>query len=335
MFTKPPRSRATMAGVLAIAATLGASFTLPVNAQVAATNGLDALSIQHLRAQNLQRDTAPQLVNLVIEDVGGSFRIAAAGKLRMLSQRIASAACNYAAGVAPEETHEAFVKAKAEFRQILDALVKGDDSIGIIGPESQRRALEAVQRVEVLWAPYEAALDGIIAGTDIEANVAFVADNNQALLDEANILTSEVSAEYSNPAEMTQAGAMLVDISARQRMLTQKIAKEACGVALANPALGTTEKLAKTIGLYETSLNALLNGMPEAGINPAPTEELRQKLAAAAQEWAATKAVLTKLMETGTASQEEQEEIFSLMNTELAKMLDIAKLYAEHAKTKI
>ena len=335
--SKPPFQKLHGAKkALVIATTICTFATLPLAAQEAATNFLDVLSVQQrLQSGGSGGQLLPQPVNLVIEDVGGSFRIASAGKLRMLSQRTTMAASNYVAGVAPEETLVIFTKAKAEFRLILNALVKGDESIGIIGPESQRRTLEAVARVEALFAPFEAALDGILAGTDIDKNIAYIAENNDALLAEANVLTSEVSAAYSNPAEMTQAAAMHVDISARQRMLTQRIAKQAAGVAIGNKALGSVEGLAKTMALYETSLNALLNGMPEAGINPPPTEELRLKLTEAVVGWSKTKVVLDQLIQTGTASNATQVEIMNLMNAELDKMIVIAKLYTEHAKTRI
>ncbi|MGL4235213.1 type IV pili methyl-accepting chemotaxis transducer N-terminal domain-containing protein [Tabrizicola sp.] len=273
--------------------------------------------------------------NRFLEDVGGSARIALAGKLRMLSQRIASSACHYAADVATDKSLDTLLKAKAEYNSILTALTDGDESLGIIGAESQRRTLEAIQAVRDQWTPYEAALDAIVAGTDVEANFAHVAQSNLALLNLANVLTSEVSAEYSNPAEMTQAQALAVDISARQRMLSQRIAKEACGVVIGNADLGTAEQLAKTMGLYETSLNALLNGMPEAGIEPPPNDELREKLAAAAADWGQTKALLQAVIGEGQASKEGLGQVYLLMDEELARMIDIAKQYAESAKPKI
>jgi hypothetical protein len=42
------------------------------------------------------------------------------------------------------------------------------------------------------------------------------------------LLVSDLLAQYSNPNAMLQAIAMLVDISGRQRMLTQRMSKNFC-----------------------------------------------------------------------------------------------------------
>jgi hypothetical protein len=312
-----------------------AAVSFPLNAQQSFAGVIDAGAAQFLQMQTDQSPMQPLLVDLVIDDVGGSFRIASAGKLRMLSQRISAAACNYAAGVGPEKSLEIFKAGKAEFRQILDALVKGNEAIGIIGPESRRKTLEEIKKVEALWQPFEAALDGIAAGTDVEANVAYIAANNEALLQEANLLTSEVSGEYSNPAEMTQAEAMQIDIAARQRMLTQKIAKEVCGVANGNAALGDVEKLAKTIEMYEVSLNALRDGLPEAGIGAAPTPEIKDLLDRSWEDWTVAKAEIQKVTGPGSVDTATQAKIFELLDQKLAEMIEISKLYTEFAKTNL
>lgn len=332
MFIKSSLSCRRAVGALAVAATLTASLSQPLTAQVTGANGLSALAIQRLQVDARPSDMAPQMANLILEDVGGSIRIAAAGKLRMLSQRVSVVACNYVAGVATERSLEIFKASKAEFRKILTALVNGDEGMGIIGAETQRKTLAEIKKVEALWLPFEAALDGIIAGTDVETNVAYIAANNDALLAEANVLTSKIAGEYANPAELTQASAMLVDISARQRMLTQKIAKLVCAVATGNASLGNPEDLSKAMEMFEVSLNALRNGLPEAGINPPPTPEIKALLDASSENWTVIKAEITKVTGPGSVDVETQARIFDLLDKKLAEMIKISALYAEEAK---
>lgn len=332
MFIKPSLSCQRAAGALTVAITIATFLPQPLTAQVAGANGLNALAIQRIQVDARPGDMVPLAANLTLEDVGGSLRIAAAGKLRMLSQRLSVSACNHVAGVAPERSLEIFKASKAEFRQILTALVAGDESMGIIGAEGQRKTLAQITKVEALWQPFEAALDGIIAGADVETNVAYIAANNDALLAEANVLTSEVSGEYANPAEMTQASAMLVDISARQRMLTQKIAKLVCAVATGNASLGNPEDLSKAMEMYEVSLNALRNGLPEAGINPPPTPEIKVLLDASSENWAVIKTEISKVSGAGSVDIETQARIFDLLDKKLAEMIQISALYAKEAK---
>ncbi|NJM83105.1 MAG: hypothetical protein HC844_11975 [Tabrizicola sp.] len=307
--------------------------SMPLNAQVALSSVSEGAGARILLVQQVDSPMEAIPAQLVIEDVGGSARIRSAGKLRMLSQRISAAACNISAGVAAEMSAEVLTATKTEFRAILDGLTNGNDALGMFGPEKRRLTLVEIEAVTVLWNDFEAAVDGVLAGTEMAANIDYIAANNEALLKQANLLVSEISGEYSNPAEMTQAKAMMVDISARQRMLTQKVAKEVCGVASGNAAMGDPEKLAKTMDLFEVSLNALRGGMPEAGIGAAPTPEIKAVLDASWEDWQRVKAEIAKVVETGSADAETQALIFDLMNAKLGEIDKASGLYSEYARS--
>ncbi|MGL6209866.1 MAG: type IV pili methyl-accepting chemotaxis transducer N-terminal domain-containing protein [Paracoccaceae bacterium] len=278
-------------------------------------------------------DAAPIRVKVLIQDVDGGKRISMSGRLRMLSQRITAAGCNLAAGVAVDESREAVLSAQAEFTAILAALTVGDEALGIIGPETQRKTLAHIEDVKVIWAQFDTALNNIVAGKDVDAQVATISGLSDGLLEAAVILASDVVSEYANPAEMTQAMALTTDIAGRQRMLTQKIAKELCGVVNNNPAIGDTAKLQATIAMYEATMVALHDGMPEAGIAPPATPEIKAALEAAVADWAEIKAELARATGPGTLSTDEQAALFNRLTKKMGEMNEITKMYTAIAAT--
>jgi hypothetical protein len=320
-------------GTLALTITLIESLMVaPVQASfVGVFHSPAAATTSSLQNYDRYDSAAPTLVRSLIEDVGGGQRINSTGRLRMLSQRITAAACYFSVGVAPEESKEVLLAAKSEFSTILTALTVGDESLGIIGPETRRKTLVQIEAVTAIWSEFDTALNGIVAGTDVDTNVAYISAHSDELLSAAVILTSEMVSEYSNPAEMTQAMAMTIDIAGRQRMLTQKIAKELCGVVNDNPAIGDTTKLQATIAMYETTLTALHDGMPEAGIAPPATPEIKSALEVAAADWAEIKVELARATGPGTLTPDEQGALFSRLSKNMAMMNEITKMYTAAA----
>ena len=77
-----------------------------------------------------------------IVETNAEQRINFSGKLRMLSQRIPSAACHLAKNIDPEGARNLLTGAVAEFEQIITALEFGaDEQLNIIAPETRRRTL--------------------------------------------------------------------------------------------------------------------------------------------------------------------------------------------------
>jgi hypothetical protein len=275
-------------------------------------------------------------VELEIEDVGASARVDYSGRLRLFSQKIAADACYFASGLDPENAKALLIDAIAQYDRYIIGLRDGDDELGIFGPEKRTKTLKHIETLMALWAPFKAAGEALAAGENVEQNLAIIAGQNMALLDQAIILASEVNAEYANPAEMTAANAMVLDIAGRQRMLTQKISKEACGVKTADAAFGTLEDLKKTMHMFDASLTALRNGMPEAGIMTPPTPELVTSLEAAAASWAPINAGLLQLEASLADTPDEVSvDLFNRLEALREEMKLITIQYREFAILKI
>ncbi len=262
---------------------------------------------------------------------GGNERINFSGKLRMLSQRVAASACNYNAGVAKEDSLAVLSGAQTEFNKITRALEHGDAELRMNGAETRRKTLHALENLHGEWDTIDAAVDNIVGGNDVQQNVGVISEHNMALLSQAKLLVSEISGQYSNPIEMVQADALLIDFAGRQRMLTQKMSKESCEAWSGDAA--ASEALAGTMNMYEASLAALLGGMAAAGIRPPPTEEIRSSLDDIWSDWSELKPELENAVANVPASPEHRSDVFTKLNVMLVEMNEVVGLYTKFVKS--
>lgn len=269
-----------------------------------------------------------------VEDVSPTQRINLSGKLRMLSQRIPAAACHYVAGIDPEGARALLASAEKEFHNILEGLEFGSAELGINGAEERRKTLAQLHELQKFWDPYEAAVDEVLAGNTDAAHTKSLITDSMAVLGSAKLLVSEISTQYSNPAEMTQSSAMVIDIAGRQRMLTQKMSKEACA-AWSGMSETAAADLAGTMQMFDASLYALINGMPGAGIKKPTTAQIAEGLQVVYKDWTAVKDALTSISQGAKPAPEEAARIFQGLNKTMADMNKVVGMYAKAEKQEL
>ena len=267
-----------------------------------------------------------------LEDIGAAERINFAGKLRMLSQRIPAAACNVYGEIDPTSSEPVLHAAIAEFDKILAALEVGDEDLGIVGVETRRKTLAAIEALRSHWLPVEEVVTEIENHQTTLEHVQFMADENMNILADAKLLVSEISGQYADPTALVQADALRIDIAGRQRMLTQKISKEVCFINAGINAEASLEVLGGTVNMFEVSLSALLNGMPEAGIGPAPTEEIEAQLTAVLNDWNAVKPHIDVVLAGGALDDAVRAEVFGGLNKTMGDMNVAVGMFAEESK---
>ena len=266
-----------------------------------------------------------------IEDVGSTERINFSGKLRMLSQRIPAAACHLANGVDTDGARALLTGAKTEFGTILNALEFGDEKLNVKGAETRRKTLAQIHDLRGKWEPFSATVDQVLAGNASDEDVKMVLKDSMSVLDSAKLLVSEISGQYSNPAEMTQAAAMVIDIAGRQRMLTQKMSKESCA-AWSGFSPSAADDLAGTMQVFEASLKALTYGMPDAGIKVPPTAEIAEGLAVVNKDWNGVKDMLVSISAGNIPAPDAAADVFQRLNTTMADMNKVVGLYTAAEK---
>ena len=252
-----------------------------------------AISLPAHAAQEVE--VKPVDLTQFIEDVGGAERINFSGKLRMLSQRIPAAACNLTAGVDPENSRAVLKSATLEFEKIIYALEHGDETLGIHGPEKRRKTLAAIAALHADWDIVDQDAHAMY---ESEANPELnedIAAHDIALLEEAKLLASEINGQYSDPTAVVQADALRIDIAGRQRMLTQKMSKEACYILSGINVEVYKKAINGTANMFDVSLEALRHGMPEAGIKASDDASINAGLDKVASHWNSLKGYLAEL----------------------------------------
>ena len=267
-----------------------------------------------------------------VEEVGASQRIDLSGKLRMLSERIPALACNRQAGISPETTSELLAQATTEFDTIIQALKFGNEDIGIIGAEERRKTIAAIDVVLEHWTSLHAAVDDIAAtGGNID-EVILLAQNAKPMLAEAKLLVSEISAQYADPTELLQSDALVIDFAGRQRMLAQKMSKDVCLIETGVEVEASKAELASTSQLFDTTLNALRNGMPEAGIAAASEPEIVAGLDVVHKDWMELQPAIELALAGQVLSIEERSLILTNFDRMTADMNAVVGLYSAASK---
>ncbi|MEP0089803.1 MAG: type IV pili methyl-accepting chemotaxis transducer N-terminal domain-containing protein [Paracoccaceae bacterium] len=266
------------------------------------------------------------------QEIGASERVNFSGKLRMLSQRVVATSCNFAADVDVEKSGADMLAAQAEFVKIAEALENGNAELGIFGEEKRQKTRLHINNLNEKWLTVAHDIDALASDPTETENLTALGQNSGPLLDAAKVLVSELSAQYSDPAAMLQADAMLVDISGRQRMLAQRMSKNVCLVASDITTDAAKDELTATMQLFETSLRALRSGMPEAGIKSPPNDAISKGLNTVFDNWQALKPMVETVLASGALEPAQRAVVYNGMNEMTANMNKVVGLYAQSSK---
>ncbi len=301
-------------------------------ALVAGTAMIASLAATQGVASDATTGEAQIIPAAVVEEVGASERINFSGKLRMLSQRIPSAACHLAAGIEKDGALKLLSGATAEFNKILDGLEFGDADLKIIGEEQRRKTLVKIHDLRAQWEPMQAAAEAMMNGSTSDEHLSIVLQQNIPVLDAAKLLVSELVGQYSDPSAMIQADSMLIDISGRQRMLTQKMSKESCMIWSGHGTAETAQALTGTMQMFEVSLMALRNGMDQAGIKAPPNDEIGAGLDVVIGHWNHVKPELEMVLASTMDDSNFEADMFNSLNTTMVDMNKVVGMYTKAAK---
>ncbi|SFS12519.1 type IV pili methyl-accepting chemotaxis transducer N-terminal domain-containing protein [Yoonia litorea] len=283
-------------------------------------------------ATTLPSITLAQSTSAETVETNAQQRINFSGKLRMLSQRIPSAACHFSQGIDPEGSLALLNAATAEFDKIITALeFGGDTDLNIIAAESRRKTLERIHQLHEQWDPLKTAAQAVASGNGSDADIDFILNNNMPVLRAAQLLVEELVKQYSNPNATTRAMLFLIDISGRQRMLTQKVSKESCMLGGPFETETTMTDLEGTIGIFEASLEALRFGMPMVGVNPPPNDAIFEGLNGVHEDWQRVTPLLTEIRAGNTLDAEQSTIKFQGLNTTMANMNTVVGMYTAAA----
>jgi hypothetical protein len=233
---------------------------------------------------------------------GGKARVNRALGLRALTESVASASCRFDAGIEAETAGYDLQHVHDSFDAILNGLEHGDRTLGMPGVEATPRILHAVESTHAVWDPMEHAALAMLAGTATDADAATIRNSHAALFEQTTNLAADVSGKYTNPQELLQSDATVLNFAGRQSALAQRMTRTVCELASGTSSDETLGELIATVDLFDLSLVALRDGFPAAGVNPPPNDVVKSSLQSTYAIWEANRGIYDAIKAGGTAT---------------------------------
>lgn len=260
-----------------------------------------------------------------VEDNGAAEHMVYAAKLRLLSQRIPATACFEHVEI-EAETNAALLRTTSQyFNRILAGQEFGDTELGLMTPETDPTILHDLQAIRAVWEPIQGLIEKIARGDSTDAEIIALSQTGAELVTLTSKLSSDTMAEYADPTVLLQADALTLEIAGRLPMMAQRLAKDMCMALGGLTVDAALAEMAETRALFETTLDALLYGMPALGLTPAEDPDIQKSLLRAQTDWAAVSPVFDALASGAALSKEEETETYHVMNA-LTDQLDRVQL---------
>lgn len=188
-------------------------------------------------------------------------------------------------GIGVEAAQSELASARADFDRIIDGLVNGNPALGMPGPERRGRTLTTLGQTATLWDPLDLAAERLASGSGSDADAETIRSGFDALFDQTEQLASVISGQYSDPQQLLQSDATVLNFAIRQRALAYRMTREMCELATGTGQSETQAGLKATVDLFGQTMIALRDSFPGAGINPPPNDAVRKSLEATFALW--------------------------------------------------
>lgn len=280
-------------------------------------------AILTLGAQADEPNKAPAAVSQTKQQSGVVINLA--GKQRMLTQKMSKEVFFIAKGIDVSKNTENLKKTEALFDKTLTGLINGDSTLNLPKTEN-KEILAQLQKVSDLWKPFKANIDSVIAGKADKAILEAIAKENLPLLKEMNKAVQMYT--KASGSKLDPQMAKTINLAGKQRMLTQKMTKELLLIANGIDVEGNKANLKKTAGLFEKTLNGLIKGDSDLGLEPTKDAAIAKQLEMVQQIWADYKPIV-EAADTSDASLKKAEKL----NLPLLKEMNKAvKMYEASIK---
>lgn len=197
----------------------------------------------------------------------GKLKVALAGRQRMLTQRMAKAVCLDRIAPGYGAAHQVRT-ALQQFEGALHTLENGDPARGL-EQEFNPTILAHLAATRDSFLYLRQAVQSALS--DRTRPLDDVAASSMSTLAAAHAATG-VIARFSRNQKVHPAKSSSVNMAGRQRMLTQKMAKEVCLIAAGHDPDVMRRTLGETLNLFTTSMSDLVDGNYASRIPSAPPE---------------------------------------------------------------
>ncbi len=225
------------------------------------------------------------------------------GKQRMLTQKMTKEIMLIALGMDAEKNLNNLKATSSLFDKTLKGLRDGDAELRL-PPTVSNRIRRQLNKIEGIWIDFHAVVKSIIAAGSVnKEQVQIVAANNLPLLKQMNKCVKLYEKDASQAGLKADPGlAVTINLSGKQRMLTQKMSKEFLMVAYGHEIDNNKLNLLETYSLFERTLKGLMDGDPTLDLPGTKNQVIRKQLSVVDGLWKSFKPVVANGAEPGTTS---------------------------------
>jgi len=180
-----------------------------------------------------------------------------AGKQRMLVQKITKEALLIHENLDKKDNIDNLKQSSQLFDQTLKGLINGDKSLNLV-VLNKKTVQKQLKIVEDLWQPFYKEIKSILSGKAKNSSYEFLEKNNMNLLKEMNKVVALYTEGKSNSSKLKLAND--INLAGKQRMLTQRMAKDLLAISNNLDKQKHIEDFKKTRNLFTQTLKGLLNG---------------------------------------------------------------------------
>lgn len=224
-----------------------------------------------------------QMVKRKMENLGKQMGVVInlSGRQRMLTQKMSKEMLLIYLDVEPKQNRLNLGNSAILFSDTLKGLIHGDKSVNL-SKTTDPDILKQMNLVSGLWRSFS---QYVLAALETQIDQSFierVAQENLPLLGEMN--KAVYMYEKAAGADLAKL-APVVNLSGRQRMLTQKMTKEFLLIVAGISVQENQANLNKTIALFDRTLKGLRDGDVAQRLPGTPEPDVRAQLDIIEQRW--------------------------------------------------
>jgi len=201
------------------------------------------------------------------------------GKQRMLSQKMSKEVMLIGLGVNVEQNVKNLSATSSLFDKTLKGLKDGDGSLGL-PPTESKRIIRQLDKVSAIWMEFYPTIQAVINSKSVsQEQLAAIAKQNLPLLKQMNKAVGLYEKDAKKSGLKAAPGlAATLNLSGKQRMLTQKMSKEFFLIALGHEVEDNKLNLLETYSLFDRTLKGLKDGDEMLGLPGTKPEHIRAQL---------------------------------------------------------
>jgi hypothetical protein len=254
-----------------------------------------------------------------------TIQVNLSGKQRMLTQKMTKEVLLISLGINIEENKKNLEASMHLFDQILLGLKKGDDSLKLT-KTSDTETLSQLDKVSTLWKTFKSNLNLFKIDNKNKQLLENITKENLPLL---STMDKAVSLYVANSGSDLNDLAIVINLSGKQRMLTQKMAKEFLLIAKGLNIPENQESLDITAKQFEMVLQGLKKGDKALALPETKDKNIQTQLKKVSQVWKK----FYKVLDSSDKEEKVLQEVEKLSLVVLTEMNKAVKMYEKQPKS--